>query len=212
VTKRIGIFGTSGMAKEAHDIADDLGYSVIYVACDQAELAGFAGKTDVILEVDLERFKDLDYVIGVGEGSARRRIAARYAGKLKFTNLIHPDATFGRRQRAQIDSMQGVIVCAGVRFTSDISVGNFTVFNVNSTISHDSIVEDFVTVSPQACILGNVHIEAGAWIGAGAIINQGDNKAKRRIGGNTVIGSGAVVTDDCDADSVYVGIPARKIK
>jgi acetyltransferase-like isoleucine patch superfamily enzyme len=69
-----------------------------------------------------------------------------------------------------------------------------------------------VTISPQACILGNVEIKSGAWIGAGATINQGTNLSKRMIGFNTIIGSGAVVLRDCDADSVYVGVPARKIK
>jgi D-arabinose 1-dehydrogenase-like Zn-dependent alcohol dehydrogenase len=49
MTKRIGIFGTSGMAREASDIADALGLSVVFVARDSAELATFAEHGDSIL-------------------------------------------------------------------------------------------------------------------------------------------------------------------
>ena len=52
----------------------------------------------------------------------------------------------------------------------------------------------------------------GAWIGAGALINQGNYEAKTMIGENTMIGSGAVVVGDCEANSVYAGVPARKIR
>jgi sugar O-acyltransferase (sialic acid O-acetyltransferase NeuD family) len=212
MTKRIGIFGTSGMAQEARDIADALGLSVVFVARDSAELATFAEHGDSILESDMERFKDMPFVIGIGEGATRRKITAHFAGKIKFGNLIHPTATFGRGQRELLESRQGIIISAGVRFTSNIVVGDFTIFNLNATVSHDCVIGDFVTISPQACILGNVEIKSGAWIGANATINQGTNVSKRMIGPNTIIGSGAVILHDCDADSVYAGVPARKIK
>lgn len=210
--KRIGIFGTSGMARETRDIADALGFSVVFVARDPMELAALGETEDFVLESDIGRFRDIPYVIGIAEGAVRRKIATRYAGKASFINLIHPSVTFGRCQREQVESRQGVIVCAGVRFASNISIGNFTIFNLNSTVSHDSIIGDFATISPQACVLGNVEVKNNVWIGAGVTINQGTNECKRIIGANAIIGSGAVVLHDCDADSVYVGIPARKIK
>jgi sugar O-acyltransferase (sialic acid O-acetyltransferase NeuD family) len=212
MTKRIGIFGTSGMAREASDIADALGLSVVFVARDSAELATFAEHGDSILESDMERFKDMPFVIGIGEGAIRRKIAAHFAGKIKFGNLIHPTAIFGRGQRELLERSQGIIISAGVRFTSNIVVGDFIIFNLNATVSHDCILGDFVTIAPQACILGNVEIKSRVWIGANATINQGTPVSKRMIGANALIGSGAVVLHDCDADSVYAGVPARKIK
>lgn len=210
--KRIGIFGASGMARETQDIAHDLGYSAVFVVMNLQEIEDLKnGGQDAILESDIDRFSDMPYVIGIGECLARRNIATRLKGKIRFCNLIHPSATFGRSQREHIGSKQGVIVCAGVRITSNISIGNFTIFNINATISHDCIISDYVTVSPQSCILGNVEIKTCAWIGAGAIINQGTKLSKRIIGENTTIGSGSVVLRDCDANSTYVGTPARKI-
>lgn len=210
--KRIGIFGTSGMAREARDIAAELGMEAVLVARDAGELAAYRGKDELMLESEVARFADMPYLIGVGEGAVRRRIAARYAGQLRFGNLVHPSVTFGQGQRAHLDGRRGVIACAGVRFTCGISIGDFTIFNLNATVSHDCVIGDFVTVAPQACLLGNVEVGEGAWIGAGAVVNQGSNEVRMVIGPNTVIGSGAVVVRPCEADAVYAGVPARKIK
>lgn len=213
MTRRVGVFGTSGMALEARDVAEAMGLEVLFIARDQTELQAFrTSGANVVLEAEIGHLPQMGFAIGVGEGAVRRKIAARYAGMFEFVNLIHPSATFGHRQRAQLDSRQGLIVCAGTRFTSDIVVGDFTIFNVNSTVHHGCVIDDFVTISPLACVLGNVEVRSGAWIGAGAVVNQGTDQAKRVIGQNTVVGSGAVVTSDCEANSVYVGVPARKIK
>ena len=209
---RIGIFGTSGMAREAGDIACELGLEPVYVARDKAELDAYAFSGKIILESDIDRYQDIRYVIGIGDNGIRQRIAQRYTGFLRFTNLIHPSASFGKGQCELLEAKQGVIVCAGVRLTNNIQVGNFCIFNLNSTISHDVIIDEFVYVAPGAHVLGNVHIEAGCWIGTGALINQGDAETKLRIGANTTIGSGTVVVNPCDHEAVYVGIPAKRIK
>lgn len=51
------------------------------------------------------------------------------------------------------------------------------------------IIEDNVWIGENVCILPNVH-----------------------IGKNAVIGAGSVVTHDVEANSVYAGNPARKIR
>lgn len=209
---RIGIFGTSGMAREAGDIAWELGLEPVYVARDKAELDACAFLGQVILERDVDRYQDMGYVIGIGDNGIRQRIAQRYAGHLRFTNLIHPSASFGKGQRELVEAKRGVIVCAGVRFTNNIQIGDFCIFNLNSTISHDVVIDECVYVAPGAHITGNVHVEPRAWIGIGVAINQGNESLKRRIGADTTIGSGAVVVKDCEQNAIYAGIPARRIK
>lgn len=209
---RVGIFGTSGMASEAGDIAWELGLEPVYVACDQAELERCAFPGQVILESDVDRNKEMGYVIGIGDNGIRQRIAQRYAGRLCFTNLIHPSASFGKGQRQLVEAKRGVIVCAGVRLTNNIQVGDFCIFNLNSTISHDVVIDDFVYLAPGAHVTGSVHIETRAWIGIGVAINQGNESLKRRIGADSTIGSGAVVVKDCEPNAIYAGIPARRIK
>lgn len=209
---RIGIFGTSGMAREAGDIAWDLGLEPVYVARDKAELDAYAFQGQIILESDIDRYQDMGYVIGIGDNGIRQHIAQRYTGRLRFTNLIHPSASFGKGQRELLEAKRGIIVCAGVRLTNNIQVGNFCIFNLNSTISHDVVIGEFVYVAPGAHITGNVHIDARAWIGTGVAINQGTETRRRYIGADTTIGSGAVVVKDCEPNAIYIGIPARRIK
>lgn len=209
---RIGIFGTSGMAREAGDIAWELGLEPVYVARDKAELDAYAFQGQIILESDIDRYQDMGYVIGIGDNGIRQHIAQRYTGLLRFTNLIHPSASFGKGQRELLEAKRGIIVCAGVRLTNNIQVGNFCIFNLNSTISHDVVIGEFVYVAPGAHITGNVHIDARAWIGTGVAINQGTETRRRYIGADTTIGSGAVVVKDCEPNAIYIGIPARRIK
>ena len=210
--KRVGIFGTAGMAREAGDIAWELGLEPVYVARDRWELNERAFLGRVILESDVNCYQDMGYVIGIGDNSIRQRIAQRYKGQLHFTNLIHPSATFGKGQRELIEAKQGVIVCAGVRFTNNIQVGDFCIFNLNTTISHDVVIDECVFIAPGAHITGNVHLETRAWVGVGVAINQGNESLKRVIGSNTTIGSGAVVLKDCEPNAIYAGIPAKRVK
>ena len=207
----LAIFGTSGFSREVGDIAMELGYRTIQIARDEAELAAWSFPGDVMLELDIERYADLDFAIGIGENGVREQVARRFGDK-RFVNLIHPSASFGQRQRAAIDSRTGIIVCAGVRFTNNIQVGDFAIFNLNATIGHDAIVGDFVNVAPGANISGNVTIGARCWIGTGAAVNQGRDGAMLRIGADTVIGSGAVVVTECEPNAVYTGVPAKRIK
>lgn len=52
-----------------------------------------------------------------------------------------------------------------------------------------------------------INIGDGCWIGAGSTILGGVT-----IGKGTIIGAGSVVNKDCEANSLYAGVPAKFIK
>ncbi|WP_368073879.1 DapH/DapD/GlmU-related protein [Blastococcus mobilis] len=52
-----------------------------------------------------------------------------------------------------------------------------------------------------------VVIGSGSWIGARATILPGIT-----VGAGCIIGAGSLVVADCEADHVYVGVPARPIR
>lgn len=52
-----------------------------------------------------------------------------------------------------------------------------------------------------------IKVGNGVWIGANSVILPGVT-----IGDGVVIAAGAVVTGDCEPNSLYVGVPARKAK
>ena len=236
MTKTLGIFGTSGFAREVDDIACALGWHTVFIARDAAERDAWQGPGEVLLESELAigtantavntatnaatnatttktaTTTGWQFTIGIGDNAVRQKVAQRYAGQLNFINLLHPSASFGRGQQALIEAQRGVIVCAGVRFTNNIQVGDFCIFNLNVTVGHDVIVDDFVNVSPGANISGNVHIGSRCWVGTGSALNQGTPEAKLQVGDDTMIGAGSVVVRDCAPGAVYVGIPAKRIK
>ncbi len=210
--KKLGIFGTEGFAREVADIAHALGYKTLFIASDKAAVDALNRPGNAILESEIEEHPCHSYAIGVGNNTVRKKIANRYRGKVTFETLIHPSATFGTDQREKLESLNGVIVCAGVRFTNNITVGEFSIFNLNTTIGHDVDIGSFVNISPGANISGNVLVEDEAFIGTGAAINQGTRAAKLLIGRGTTIGAGAVAIKSCDPEAIYVGSPARRIR
>jgi maltose O-acetyltransferase len=52
-----------------------------------------------------------------------------------------------------------------------------------------------------------VTIGDGSWIGSRAVIMPGVT-----IGEGVTVAAGAVVTKDCEADGLYAGVPARRVK
>lgn len=60
-----------------------------------------------------------------------------------------------------------------------------------------------IPIQKQGHVMKPVHIEADVWIGAAAIILPGV-----RVGKGSVIGAGAVVTQDIPPYSIAVGVPA----
>jgi len=212
MTRNIGIFGTSGMALEVGDIAYALGLNPIFIAKDEAVLSETGDLDHVILEKDLPRNAGLSCVIGIGDGGIRKSVVKRYKNVVEFVNLIHPSATFGRGQRDMVENSEGVIVAAGARFTCNTAVGDHCIINQNATIAHDCIIESYSHVGSGANVSGNVFIGSQCWIGAGAVINQGTPEQKLKIGHATLIGSGSVVTKSCLKQSVYAGVPARKLR
>lgn len=208
----IFILGTSGHATDVAEVAFAAGYRPVLVARSREDALAWQGSDEVVIEDEAILARTADFAIGIGDPRSRAEVAGRLRSSVKFPSLIHPDTSFGRSQRERVEQSSGTIVFAGVRTTSRMAIGDFCILNLNATISHDCDLGDFVTVSPGANVAGNVTIGDGAWIGAGAVVNQGLPGSKRMIGAWTMIGSGAVVTSDCDAESTYAGVPARKMK
>ena len=81
--------------------------------------------------------------------------------------------------------VHGAVVQSGVR------IGKHCILNTLSSVDHDSIIGDFVHISPRSCVCSSVKIGEGCHLGAGATVLPGVT-----IGKWSVIGAGAVVNKD----------------
>jgi maltose O-acetyltransferase len=114
---------------------------------------------------------------------------------------------------------------AEVKYPERIHLGNRVIIGVNVVLgaaggirlddnvrlSRDAILEtaglDFRNAAPPyPHIFAPIHLEAGVWVGARAIILGGVT-----VGRNAVIASGAVVTKDVPAGATVAGVPAKII-
>lgn len=84
-----------------------------------------------------------------------------------------------------------------------ITIGNDVTFSTRvHVLAHDASTKKLVGYTK----IGRVNIGDHVFIGANVTVLPGVS-----IGDNAVIGAGAIVTTDVEADSVYAGVPARKL-
>lgn len=148
----------------------------------------------------------ISLVIAVGDSELKKRIRYKYNNPLiSFPTLIHPSVIIGDKDSVSFG--EGCIVCAGTILTSDIRIGNFVTLNLQCTVGHDTIIEDYVSCMPSVNISGDVSIRRGAFVGTGAkIVNQ------LEIGYHAIVGAGSVVTKSLPSFCTAAGVPAKPIK
>lgn len=210
---KIAIFGASGFSHEVADICIASGYTNIVLIDKQAGL-NINSKFKVLDESYVESLSvdEYKFIIGIGDNRIRKDIFYKY-GNLAYTNVIHPTASFGLGQRESIEKRVGNIVAAGVRFTNGTKVGNFGIYNLNSTIGHDCVIEDYVNICPGVNISGNVTILKESFIGTNACIINGQSMTCRvTIGERATVAAGAVVIWDVPDGAMVMGIPAKVVK
>src|SRR5688500_14187516 len=96
---------------------------------------------------------------------------------------------------------------AGAVVNSDGSIGNSCILNTKASLDHDSLMEDFSSLAPNATVVGNVVIGAFSAVSLGASIIHGV-----KIGEHSVLGAGALAVDDIPHHSVAYGTPAKVIR
>jgi len=211
--QKVVILGAGGLAREVLDI---------FLACNtlepKYEILGFIDENPLMHDKYLNGFpvlggfewfagidrKSIQVICAIGNPVNRRKVVQKALDLgLEFCNIIHPAAVI----TPFVTLGKGVVITAGCVFTNQIQVGNHVYFNLNSTIGHDCIIDDFCNINPGVHISGNVHIKTGCDIGTGAVIIQGVT-----IDEWSIIGAGAVVINDIPANVTAVGVPAKVIK
>ena len=135
----------------------------------------------------------------------RKLLYACYGHK---NDLVYSHCTLGVGG-GKLNMMKGSYInsCCFLDLGADIIIGHGVSIAmgcsfINSTHKIGSTNRRAVGSIKKSIIIGD-----GVWIGCNVTILPGV-----KIGNGVVVAAGAVVIDDCDANYLYAGVPAKRIK
>lgn len=145
--------------------------------------------------------RSLFCIIAIGNSLQKKKIVKELS-KINptYTKIIHPTVIFSKL----VTIGEGTIIQAGSILTVNIKIGKHVHINIDSTIGHDSIIEDYVTINPGVHINGKTLVGNSVYVGSGVVM-----KHEIKIGSESIIGAGSVVLEDVPERSLYAGVPAK---
>jgi len=150
------------------------------------------------------KLTDSDFIVAFGNNTLRKRmINELQQANANLVSIIHPSAVVSKY--ANIDV--GTVVFANAVINVNSQIGKGCIINTAATIDHDCQIGECVHISPSANIAGGVTIGVLSWLGIGSTVIECLTLAE-----NTQIGAGAVVTQSTQANSLYLGVPAKRVR
>jgi sugar O-acyltransferase (sialic acid O-acetyltransferase NeuD family) len=210
--KNIAIVGASGHAKVIADIIEKEGtYSITgFIDIKLSKGSDFYGYKVIGHQCELKDiYKKYDLygiIIGIGSNSLREKVANLISAqipKVTFISAIHPAAQIAK----EVIIGEGTVIMAGAIINSSCKIDRFCVINTNSSLDHDSHLSEFSSLAPGSCCGGGCNIGKNSFVGLGANLIHGI-----KVGDHTVIGAGSTLVKNADSNSVYYGVPAKKVK
>jgi sugar O-acyltransferase (sialic acid O-acetyltransferase NeuD family) len=164
-------------------------------------LGSVVGPLDAVEEH--ARRGDARLVLGIGLPRTKTRVVTRFAALgVPWATVIHPGASLGRN----VSIGEGSYIGPGAIVTVNVQIGRFVTVNTHCLVAHEDVLGDFVTLHPDVHLSGNVSVEEGAELGAGAVVIPGIT-----VGAWAVLGAGTVVVRPVQGERTYVGVPAREL-
>ena len=141
----------------------------------------------------------------------RRNSAIPMADLTKYNARIEPGAII----RDYVEIGDGAVIMMGAVLNLGSVVGKGTMIDMNVVLGGRAHVGENCHIGAGSVLAGVIEppsadpviIDDNVLVGANAVITEGV-----RVGKNAVIAAGSVVLSDVEPNSVYAGIPARKIK
>lgn len=140
-----------------------------------------------------------DFIIAIADNNIRKNIAETY--DLPYVTVIHPHASIS--EFAKIG--KGNIILPNVTVDPEAIIHNHVIVNKNTSIGHNVEMKNYSQASP-GCQLGGL-IQECTFLGLGATLLP-----NIKIGRQSIIGAGSVVTRDLPDHCTAIGTPATPVK
>jgi len=143
-------------------------------------------------------------IVAIGDNGVRKAVAdALEQNNFELISAIHPSAQLAKN----VSVGKGVVIAAGALVCTHCQIGDYVILNTGCIVDHESMIGTSAHICPGVRLAGHVTVESAAFIGIGATVVQG-----QRIGFESIVGAGAVVTGSVDPMTTVVGVPARVVK
>lgn len=215
VMQRVVIIGAGGFAREVEWLLreinrganEELFRFIGYVVSDLQKLGPHDSREQVLGDEEWLVSNGHAYdalALGIGTPVARDRVGTRLAERFPEKHwpvLRHPSVQL---DEASCSIAPGVVLCAGVIATVNVTLEHFSMANLSCTLGHETRIGRGTVLNPTVNISGGVTLGARVLVGTGAQVLQ-----YLSIGDNSIVGAGAVVTKPVAANTTVTGIPAR---
>ena len=145
-------------------------------------------------------------IIGIGSNFIRKKVAEEinkiyknfnWATIISINSAINGNVRIGK----------GSIIVSGSVINTGTKIGEHCLINTSSSIDHDNTFKNYSSTGPGVTTSGNVELGQCSHLGICSAVNH-----QITIQDNTIIGAQSLVLKNCDKNSVYFGIPAKKIR
>jgi len=147
--------------------------------------------------------RELWFFCAIGDNGARARMV-RLAEQLgwKPATLVHPSAILARSAKIGAGTYVGpaAVIC------SNATIGAHVIIDIQVSVGHDAIVEDFCAVFPGARITGRCRLGKYTLVGSNAALLPGTV-----VGDRAVVGASSLAHGRVESDTTILGVPARII-
>ena len=195
------LFGASGHCKVVIDIIDAAKEFKIESVIDHNPKSNLIFDIPILNFNLIDSFEDKQFIVSIGDNKKRKKVVKII--NTNYLKAIHPQSVISKYSTV----LEGTVVMAGVIINANSKIGKHCIVNTGAIIEHDCVIEDFVHISPNGSVAGNVKVGEGTHIGIGAVIIQGIT-----IGKWAVVGAGAVIIENVPDYAVVVGVPGKIIK
>jgi sugar O-acyltransferase (sialic acid O-acetyltransferase NeuD family) len=202
----LGIIGAGGLARELLELAKIINSSEErwddFVFIDVKPGDDVNGVNVISYEQALEKFSgELEATVGIGEPATRKRVFGELERDgIEVATLIHPDVYIPNTTTVG----KGVTIQMGVFVSCNVTIEDYVIIQPHANIAHDDVLKKGSSVSAFCNLGGNVTIGEYAYLGLSACVKQGLS-----VGGDSIVGMGAVVCESVPDEVVAFGNPAR---
>jgi sugar O-acyltransferase (sialic acid O-acetyltransferase NeuD family) len=202
--RRVLIVGAGGLGREIHSwFREQWQPSRGFTFGGYLDDRSVAGLPVVSTIADYVPAPDDVLVIGIGQPQPKLAVVEALEAKgARFMTAIHESVVIG--QDTTIGN--GCVLCPNVVVSCNVTLGDFVLLNVASSVGHDSRVGRGTTFSGHADATGNTSVGSGVFLGSHAALVPG-----AQVGDFAVVGASSLVLRRVPARATVFGVPARII-